>query len=64
MRLLSPLRPLMQSQNSDRHYRWYEQKTVRDISSLDFSGTKETLGKSVCACRFRVKLRLLIKIEL
>ncbi len=44
----------------DRHYRWYEQKRVRDISSLDFSFTKETLGRSVCVCRVRVKLRLLI----
>ncbi len=45
----------------DRHYRWYEQKRVRDISSLDFSGTKETIGESVCACRVRVKLCLLIE---
>ena len=51
----------MPSQNSDRHYRWYEQKRVRDISSLDFLGTKETLGKSLCACRVRVKLWLLIQ---
>jgi hypothetical protein len=58
---ITPMRSLMPSQNSDRHYRWYEQKRVRDISSLDFLGIKETLGKSLCACRVRVKLWLLIQ---
>jgi hypothetical protein len=53
---ITPLRSLMPSQNSDRHYRWYEQKRVRDISSLDFLGTKETLGKSLCACRGQSKV--------